>query len=85
MEPRQIVPQPCVFSFYSGHVGAAATCELEVTSNSIGGFTHNLSTIWNKARIDAPPVCNVEVTLPGFNHCPQRLKGFGTTKAQHPS
>jgi hypothetical protein len=40
------------------------------------GFAHDMVSWVNKARINLPTVCHVEVTLPTGNNIPQEFKCF---------
>ena len=48
------MPQPCIFSFDSGHVG----------------FANNLISIRDKARVDRPAIGNIKIALPLVNTIP---------------
>ncbi len=69
MQSCQIVPQACIFSFYSCHVGLA----------------DKLIALWNELRIDLPPIRDIEVALPHLHHCPQGLEGRCTLIPAHPA
>jgi hypothetical protein len=73
MQSREIVPQARVFSFDSGHIGLA----------------DNLVAVWwspsGMLPIDLPSIRDIEVALPSFDRCPQRLEGGCTRIANDPT
>jgi hypothetical protein len=52
--------QAGIFALYPSHIG----------------FADDMVSWVNKARINLPTVCNVEVTLPRANNVPQEFKCF---------
>jgi hypothetical protein len=63
------MPKSGIFSFYSSHV-----C-----------FANNLVFRTDVHFIDTIAIRNPEITLPNFNHQPQRFKGFTASIAYNPS
>ncbi len=68
----------------TSHVSAAATCELEVTSSSIGGLADNLVARLNEHWVDFPAIRDIEETVPAFDNLPQRLESCPTAIADDP-
>jgi hypothetical protein len=59
------MPQSCIFTLNSSHVG----------------FADNLILRVDKHFVDTVTIGNPEITLPNFNPCPQGFKGLTTPVA----
>jgi hypothetical protein len=62
MQTSQVVSQPGVFPFDTGHVS----------------FADNLVAVGNKAGIDCPAIGDIKIALPSSDNRPKRCKGDGT-------